>query len=232
VAAETGQPRPRGSAGSRLGRRRTLIGAGALLALFVGAAIGVVALRKPAPAKVLCPPGAPCAPPSGKPLANLKTFRSPAGFRLEYDGSTFKVQGQTSDYIQLLASTRYGESLLWIEGAPSSQLSPQAMIKRRIDDLGGRVIGNLVIDARPWHRILGASVGWRAGVGANYAGTIDTPQGTADPVTVGSVAATNGKLTIAATYVTTVTDERHRRGVLTGLDQVVNTARWQGDLGF
>jgi hypothetical protein len=232
VAGETAQARRRGSAGSRLGRRRTLVGAGVLLALFIGAAIGVVALRKPAPAKVLCPPGAPCAPPTGKPLASLKVFTSPVGFRLEYDPSEFKVEGRSSDYIQLFRSTKSGGALLWVEGAPSSQLSPQAMIKRRIDDLGSRVVGSMVTDNLPSHRILGASVGWRSGIGANYAGTIDTPQGTADPVTVGSVAASNGRVTMAATYVTDVTDEMARPHVLVGLDNVVNSVRWLGDLGF
>jgi hypothetical protein len=165
-------------------------------------------------------------------------------YSLEYDegdGSTtdgvWQRVSSTDRSIGLSYSLSGRSATLDVEAVPVSEADPVALLDRVV----GRVsdsIPTLAADcvaipgtgyadactAHPEHTLLGPNVGYVDGIGGAWAGDSD---GTQQSVLI--MVASDGRLTIAATFITAVEfkDEDKYWDALTGqADAVLNTLRW------
>ncbi len=211
--------------GLSVGKVLLLVGGG--MALAIALAVVVVAVVAPSKPPAPCPPGEPCAPPTARPLTNQALYVSDLGYRLEYDDDAFSVAGRNPRNLRLEAEGDAGTVSVWVQGRNGSDT--RALVDERLDALRGDVVG-LQADSDPVNANLVPTVGFRRGTGGAYAGTADTPQGPGSPVVVDVQAATDGKVSVVASVVTSASDDKGRQGLLTLAEDVLNTVRWKGDI--
>jgi hypothetical protein len=173
------------------------------IAFVLVVALGAAVVAVLAPGHVApCPPRMRCgAPPTViKPLVNLQLWRSSQlGFSLEYPGSLHIAQ-QDGRSVTLVEGD--GSQSVIIAGSPAIAVSPAAAINRGLSSLASNISG-LSADASSADRLLGTNVGYLQGPGGAYTGALTSPQGAQEVVLVDLLAASNGRLTIAATRVLT-----------------------------
>jgi hypothetical protein len=217
----------RGTHTGHVGRRRILTGFGVVFVLILGLSALGIAIGKPKPAKPHCPPATKlCGRPPvlAAPLTSGVLWRSPAlGFSLEYSGDAWRVGGENGTTLQL--NSTHGDLTLIVSGTKGTPADLPAILASRVSDLSGRTLG-LAPDHDPRHAVLGPAVGYRPGVGATYAGTIDLPQGPQSPITAALIAASDGRVAITVTAATTEIQGGLRTGLLSTADSVVNTVAW------
>lgn len=209
---------------SRLGGRGLLGGGLGTLVFIVIVAYQIIRAIAPSPPAAPCPAGQPCgAPPQGEQLVSEQVFRSAdLGFEFSYDPRTWSISSQDARGA-ILETTEPGRPFwLWISAVPAGQASPSALLAGRVGGVGKGVIG-LARDTNPGDEILGPALGYVPGVGARYAGQVDTPQGPGGAVTVAILASTDGRITAVASV---VTDAGAMRQALQRTDSVLNTFRW------
>jgi hypothetical protein len=165
-------------------------------------------------------------------------------YSLEYeegDGSStdgvWQREASTDRSISLSTTIAGRSATLDVEAVPASEANPAALLDRVLDRVAGS-IPTLAPDcvtiagtgyasacaAHPEHTLLGPNIGYVDGIGGAWAGDSD---GTQRSVLI--MVASDGRLTIAATFITAVPfkDKDGYWDSLTGsADTVLNTVRW------
>jgi hypothetical protein len=213
----------------------------AALAIFFVIALVVILIVKPGAVKPPCEPHKACGKPPGLPAAVKsaaaarpfvagKVWKSSElGYSLEYDPGRWKVVKHDARGAVLSWSIPSRPDLdltLIVKGAPLSEAAPAQLLQGQISGLKGDVLG-LKGDNSADHAILGPNVGYvdQQAVGGPYAGTLDTPQGPGPRIALSSMAATDGKISVAVTAAT-ASGEQIRLPLMNEADSVLNTLRW------
>jgi ribosomal protein L32/RsiW-degrading membrane proteinase PrsW (M82 family) len=211
---------------ARLLTRGRALGFATFLGIIAASAV-VIALVAPARPQARCLRSSQCGVPPQlpAPLRNQQVWRSTRfGFALEYAPSEWKVRDQGPAGIDL-ASTVAPVELL-VEGGQSADA--RALLRAKVANLRSNLLG-FARDPDAADVILGSAIGYRAGAGGAYIGTIDSPQGVQDQVLLSVLASSANGVGVVAT---TVTDERSsslRRQVYGLADNVLNSVTWPGE---
>ncbi len=214
-------------AGHDSGRRR-LAAWGLALSVVVAAAFGIGALAAPPPRKPPCRPGVPCGTP---PIVAQALFTFPGytawqstglGYALRYN-KQWSIGSQSADAVTLNAAGGIG--LIDVRAVRSSEGTPAAMIVTEVSALRRQLLG-LAHDTQPADQILGTNVGLIPGPGAVYAGTVASPQGPQQPVSVVVLAASSDGLTIGVTVVAPGNNPGNQQVVYQQADDVINSIQF------
>jgi hypothetical protein len=224
---------------SKLPRYRFLLLFAGALAVFFVIALVVILIVKPGATKPPCPTDKPCGRPptfptpqaaTAKPLVSGKVWKSKAlGFSFSYNTNVWKVANEGPRGVLL----KWGipqrpdlNLLLLIQGTPLSENPPAQLLQKQIAALKGDILG-LRSDPSPKHALLGPAIGYVTGnaVGGPYSGTIDTPQGPGPRIALLSMAATDGRISLVATALTT-SPEQIKLALMGQADSVLNTLHW------
>ena len=196
--ATTAEYRPSGYSGTRLKRWMIVLSAVIGIAVVIGAASVLVAINEPGPAQPDCRPDQPCLPPSPSngavTLGRLWVSRDLA-YSFQYPTDWLRVVSEDGTSVHLTIPTDRWESEIWISGAPANESSTRQLVQDRKNALAERVVGLVVDDSSP-NRIVAPSLGFVAGVGTAYRGTLDSASGPTKPASVAIVAAGNGKVNV------------------------------------
>ena len=196
------------------------------LAAVVGIAFAVGAAAAPTPPKPRCQPGLPCA---GPPLVANAAFAFPGytawqssefGYSLRYDPHDWSVGDQGPAGVELDSAD--GFSVLLVQARRSSDVTPAAAVAAEVSTLKGQLLG-VARDTKLADQILGTNVGLVPGPGGVYTGTIASPQGPQTPVSIATVAANQGGVTVSATLLTPPTNSNDQRAVFQRADDVLNS---------
>jgi hypothetical protein len=196
---------------------------GVVMAVVIVVAVVVVGGLAPASPPAPCPPvPAPCSvppvPPGGVPetgseqggtngaaeLVDGPGWSSSAyGFSLHYDSSTWAVQENDKDLLQLISpsDSRGSQRDDWVivEGVAASADTPQELVAARVASLA-KSVPDLALSPDSYYQVNGPEIGDVAGIAAVYVGTLDDTDGTpVAPVRYSIVAASNGRVTVALT---------------------------------
>jgi len=210
-----------------------------VLAVFAGAIAGSIVLAivltllnsADTAVKETCSYPDPCGPPTrSAELVSLTPWESALGFGLRYDAGTWSIGAQDDGSVTLLLQGR-DDAILRVVG--SSGTTPQAAIDAYLSGLRSRV-PDLAEDRRAFRLVLGPAVGYVDGVGASYAGHVQTPQGPGSIVTMSIMAAqTNGVTVVVSMEMTgehwiQAADDGSMPSddVFQAADSVINTVRW------
>jgi Pro-kumamolisin, activation domain/Subtilase family len=224
---------------SKLPRYRFLLLFAGALAVFFVIALVVILIVKPGATTPPCPTDKPCGRPptfpapqaaTAKPLVSGGVWKSNAlGFSFSYNTNVWKVANEGPRGVLL----KWGipqrpdlNLLLLIQGTPLSENPPAQLLQKQIAALKGDILG-LRSDPSPKHALLGPAIGYVTGnaVGGPYSGTIDTPQGPGPPIALLSMAATDGRISLVATALTT-SPEQIKLALMGQADSVLNTLHW------
>ncbi len=146
------------------------------------------------------------------------------GFGLEYDPAVWSVSTQDDGFLILSAGN--GAVALIFEGGPVSSFDPQTLFDARRKLLEGKLLG-YTADTDQARALLGTPIlGYRPGIGGLFGGTVDSSQGPTTDLSVASVAATDGTITMVATLLAPVDI---RDAALSVADSVVNSFSWPAD---
>jgi hypothetical protein len=230
--------RPSGTAPLRLDRWRSTYVVGVILAIVVVIANIGVYIGSHGGSSGLCQNNLPCAPPGRHVSSPGETWARPAfGVSFKYpkgdleivpgedktDGVRFKIpiSPSSKNFGGLTASVA-------ITLAPASATSAQEMLDRRVSDVGATVTGGLHLDNRTDDRIVAPELGFVPGVGANYSGQRDTPNGPKAPVNVAIIAVSSGSTTVALTVVIEGAGLTHEKinGLRGFATLITDTFRW------
>ena len=165
----------------------------------------------------------PCPPPeTPRPIGVTSVWRSNGRtVSVGYDSGLWKVTRRTEDRLEL---TGAGASLLIRTGKASAQ----SLLDDEYDELR-RLVPDLERD-EPWRQVLGASVGYEPGVAAVYCGTLATPEGGSQRISIALLAArvagTAAAVAVATNGCGDVTPSRSEP--LQRSDSLLNTIRWAG----
>jgi ribosomal protein L32 len=214
--------------GWRSGRRRLLAYALGTVAILAAGLI-LAAAGAPAARKAVCMAHAECGAPPELPRA-LFTFAgytpwqsSGLGYSLRYDSEDWRVDSQDPDGVELESSD--GSGLLSFSAAPAAQVTPAGMLAGEVSSLKGDLLG-FAADRDPSDELLGTNVGLRSGPGGVYLATITSPQAPQTPVSVAIMAATNGRVSIAATVITPADDEQEKSVIYQQADDIISSVQW------
>ncbi len=208
--------------------RRRLAAWALALSVVAAAAIGIAALAAPPPRTPPCQPGIPCGAP---PIVAQALFTFPGytawqstglGYALRYN-KQWSIGSQSADGVALNAAGGIG--VLDVRAVHSSQGTPAAMIAAQVSVLRTQLLG-LAHDTQPADRILGTNVGLIPGPGAVYAGTVASPQGPQQPVSVVVLAASDDGLTIGVTVVAPGNNPGDQQVVYQQADDVINSIQF------
>jgi hypothetical protein len=233
-AGRAGADVRQGEAGARLGQTRLaprLAAYCATLAVVAGIGVVVAVLSAPATRQPACQPGVPCgAPPViahalsaqiDQPFQGYATWQSSGlGYGLTYDPKYWKVEGQNADSLQLQSVD--GVSTIVINGVTATQATPSALMSGKLSVLRDDLLG-LQTDTSANDQLLGSHVGAIAGPGAVYKGTINTPQAPDTTLPIALMAASNGRVTILATV---VSSPQNVAFIYQEADGIVNSIDW------
>jgi hypothetical protein len=225
------------SEGHRSGRRRIVLYSTAL-ALFVGIAFAIAALAAPTPVAPPCKPHEPCGVPPLAPRAiGLSPHATPTfpgytpwqssglGYSLRYNDNDWSVASQNADSLELQSAD--GFSVMIVNGAPTSQATPSALINQQVSNLQGQLLG-LSSDPAPADQLLGTQVGLTPGPGGVYTATVSSPQGPQSPVSIAIMAATDGNVSVAVTVVAPGDNPNDKQAVFQRADDVIDSIQWSG----
>jgi hypothetical protein len=206
--------------------------AGIGLVLVIGAASVVLAINEPGPAQPDCRPGQPCLPPSPSngavTLGRLWLSRELA-YSFQYPTDWLRVVSEDGKSVHFTIPTDRWESEIWISGAPAKESSTRQLLQQRRDALAERVVGLQVDDNSP-DRIVAPSLGFVAGVGTAYRGTLDSASGPTKPASVAIVAAGNGKVNVVMSVLVAADGLNHdlvESLRIAAARLIVDTMRWQ-----
>ena len=222
------QANPKGDGGKLGGRRLVIVPIAALVA---GAALftAVGAVAAPGALQPRCTPGRACGgpPPPLAPLAANAAYRDPdGGWSFDYPPGTFVVSATHDAGVELRTKESVGRSLtVDVRVAPASDGDAAAALTKRASDLGTEILA-LAPDKAPEHAVLGAMVGYRRGVAGVYGGTVDSPQGPGQAITVVVLAAGDGRTVATVTAASTERDADRRRQVLGLADGILQSFRF------
>ena len=218
--------------------RFLLLFAGALAVFFVIALV-VILIVKPGATKPPCPSDRPCGRPptlptpqaaTATPLVSGAVWRSKAlGFSFSYNNQLWKVANEGPRGVVLnwrLPQRPDLNLVLVVQGTRLNENPPAQLLQKQISALRGDILG-LRSDPSPKHALLGPAIGYVTGnaVGGPYSGTIDTPQGPGPRVALLSMAATDGRISLVATALTT-SPEQIKLALMGQADSVLNTLHW------
>jgi hypothetical protein len=217
----------RGRSHGRLHRTRGLLAflGGFFVLMIVGGAISAALAPK---TKALCVPYRPCgAPPrTVQGVISESVWRSSRyGYTLEYSPQEMAIAEHDPGGL-ILAPHLNGTAAIVIDGFPASQVSASSAIPRQLGELRG--LSGAAADPDPAHELLGASVGYHAGVGRTEVGNLNAPQGPGQPVQMASEAAQHGALVVAVTVIASPKSSGPSSGLYQLADQVVNSVKWPG----
>jgi hypothetical protein len=168
-------------------------------------------------------PGGPPGGPEGFPLTLGNVYTSPAlGFSVRYrDG--FDVQ-EGDAFLSLYDGD--SDTLCRIEATEAGNASPEEVLEDGRASLQDS-FPTLAVDSNPAFEILGPNVGYVDGVGQSYAGTFQSPQGVQGDIHAYLMAATDGRITVLTTSITSQPAESVHDAVAQ-CDSVLNTFAWTG----
>ncbi len=219
----------RGRTHGRLGARRILAYFVLGFALLVGVSAVVGGLTHTA-SKPLCLPYSPCGKPSPlvRPVVDETVWSSPRyAYRVLYPPDVAKITGRDARGIILDVALPGGSAGALIINAERGGIGQAAsVVKGELAGLSG--LTAVAADANPSRTILGAGVGYHAGVGATFIGDLAAPQGVQQPVDISAVAASVGGLTVTVTVLGSVHDSSPNGPLYQVADQVINEVRWPG----
>ncbi len=161
--------------------------------------------------------------PEGFPLTLGNVYTSPTlGFSVRYrDG--FDVQ-EGDDFVSLYDDN--SDTLCKIQAAEANTISPDEAL-----DAGRASLQNsfptLAVDSSPSFEVLGPNIGYVDGVGESYAGTFQSPQGVQGEIHAYQMAATDGRITVLATSITSQ-PAKSVHDAVAQCDSVLNTFGWSG----
>jgi hypothetical protein len=213
-----------------LAHRRLLI-AGLALGAAVAVGVAVGALAAPATRRPACRRGMECGSP---PILPRAVFAFPGyslwqssglGFALRYNSSDWQLASQDAQSVELQTSD--GSSLLIIVGRPSTQATPAELLNHELTALQGQLLG-LARDTDPSDALLGANVGLRPGPGGVYDATITSPQAPQTPVSIAMMAASDGRVSIAAVVIAPANDQHEKAAVYQRADDTIASVEWAG----
>jgi hypothetical protein len=230
--------RPAGTAPLRLDRWRSTYVVGVILAIVVVIANIGVYIGSHGGSSGLCHNNLPCAPPGRHVSSAGATWASPAfGVAFEYpkgdleivpgedktDGVRFKVpiNSLSESYGDLTASVS-------ITLARASAKTAQEMLDQQVSAVGATITGGLHLDNRTDDRIVAPELGFVPGVGANYSGDLDTPNGPKAPVNVAIISVSSGNTTAALTVLIEGSGLTHKKinGLRGFATLITDTFRW------
>jgi hypothetical protein len=194
----TAEYRPSGYSGARLKRWTIVLSAVIGIAVVIGAASALLAINEPGPAQPDCKPDQPCLPPSpsnGAVTLGRLWVSKDLAYSFQYPTDWLRVVSEDGRSVHLTIPTDRWESEIWISGAPANQSSTKQLVQDRRDALAERVVGLEVDDSSP-DRIVAPSLGFVAGDGTAYQGTLDTASGPTKPASVAILSAGNGKVNV------------------------------------
>jgi hypothetical protein len=161
--------------------------------------------------------------PQGFPLTLGNVYTSSAfGFSVRYrDG--FDVE-EGDAFLSLYDGN--SDTLCKIEAGEASSISPDQALDSGRASLQ-KSFPTLAEDSSPAFEVLGPNIGYVDGVGQSYAGSFQSPQGVQGEIHAYQMAATDGRITVLATGITSQPAESVHDAVAQ-CDSVLNTFGWSG----
>lgn len=181
--------------------------------------------------KAVCPTSAPCAAPPrlSQPLEHDAIWHSSQyGFSVLYPSGLLSAAQQSPSHLTLEIPTLNDNSsgVIFIDATPASGGSSAQAIASQISSLNG--LGQVGADDNPADELLGAGIGYRAGVGQTFTGYETAPQGVGQPLTLASQAASDGRVIITVTVVGPANHVGPMSGAYALADEVINGIQWPG----
>ncbi len=202
------------------------------LVIVVGAASLLLAINEPGPAQPDCRPDQPCLPPSpsnGAVTLGRLWVSKDLAYSFQYPADWLQVDSQDGTSVHLKIPTDRWESEIWISGAPANESSTKQLVQDRKNALAERVVGLVVDDSSP-DRIVAPSLGFVAGVGNAYRGTLDSASGPSKPASVGIISAGNGNVNVVMSVLLAADGLDHElvEGLRIAAGRlIVDTMRWR-----
>jgi hypothetical protein len=160
---------------------------------------------------------------NAEPLRDGETYSSSLGYNLEYDSDIWVVEQKKDTGIVLSAGR--GAVVVIVEGFQASS-SPKKLVQDKVRSLSDSILG-LTEESDPQRQLPGIPiVGHRQGDGVLMVGTIDQPQGPQANVDVVVLAASDSKISIR---VTVVTSDDLRDAAFNVVDSILNSIQWPSD---
>ncbi|MGI8712823.1 MAG: FHA domain-containing protein [Solirubrobacteraceae bacterium] len=219
---------PQGAASTRLGSRRLIVVFAGVFLVSVLIGLGAVLLASP-PGSRTCPNGFVChKPPTAPALRAQRTFAGALGWHAEYNPDDLKVLSGTGSQLVLTETDRLdtnvfgvaagtGALAIVVRAYPATQESAGAALQAMSARLTSHLVG--ASTAPSSDQLFGSPVlGLHPAIGRVLEGNLRTPQGPGALVKAAAVAATSGRVTLAA-------------GVLYGVRQA-STQQSNPDLPF
>jgi hypothetical protein len=135
---------------------------------------------------------------SGRTDTSVQSWRSSLGFRLDYPSEWAQTRATDRD-LELTYTADDGLIQFLLRVAPSGQKSPLQLL----DELARTLPANAAHDRSPAHALISPTIGSVDGIGAVYAGVVDTAQGPGKPFEAYALASQDRQVTAAVLVATT-----------------------------
>jgi len=187
-------------------------------------------LQTPAPSGGLQTPGPVATPESNAPpvLSGTLFKDDELGFSFEYDPEVFTLADSAKGSAVL--NGVFFDAVIWVD-VVAADTSPSQQIADELEFVDRFLLGR-VADEDAYDALLGPSIGYVAGEGNVYSGTLVSRDGTPlEPGAVAVVASTDGRLTAAVVVIVGSPDlrrggETQAHAVRSAADDIVKTFNW------
>jgi hypothetical protein len=216
---------------ARTGRLRILVAFWVALGVTCAvAAIAAIVRETPAASPPCAAPGQCGGPPTPLPPSRFRHWSSPElGIAFAYPPGAFELEERSGSSVRLRlrAGPDGVEGELWVSGTRARAATPEELLRRRKSQLAATIVG-LAEDDEPATVIVDPRIGRFPAAGGSYRGTLDTPQGPAQPAIVTLVAATDGSSSVVVSFTIAGTDDTDEISAVRALaDPVLTGFEWR-----